>query len=203
MRADPNHSYAALRLLWLEDGTTSPTKQFVPLPALSALPAPPRPGPGCYLKAEWSGRGQSAEVARARRCVRGASHPVTGSPRSVLLIRVSLARRAPSPRRPGPADLQTPGPERIALGAFPGSAEGFPAGISGVALAMRSEERRGVALRARGGGMRSPGSPGRRWGTRASEPKRDLRVSRTQRPGLPALWPWMESGEWGRGLRTP
>lgn len=181
-------------------------RNYISQETVRPAPRPPRPSPprarllfkGRMVRPRAERGGGAGEAVWARGVTPRNWQPPLGA--SLLSLSCPAGSQPPPPGPRGPAN---PRPGGFALGAFPGSAEGFPAGISGVALAMSSEERRGAALRARGGGVRSPGSPGRRWGTRASEPKRDFRGSRAQRPGLPALWPWMESWEWGRGLRTP
>lgn len=121
--------------------------------------------------------------------------------------------------------LQTCKPEvesGFALGTFLGLAERFGR-ESGFALEMRSQGRPEAASRlgavpARGGGMPSPGaaerpasacfvrrSPGpgmRPLGTPASGLPA-ISAGPERRGRLPALWPWMESEQWGGGLRTP
>lgn len=95
----------------------------------SAHPVLPLPGPRWYIKAEWPGRGQSAEAARVSRVAAepgGRGHhswrpPLCASPRSFS------CSAGPTSRRPGPADLQTWGREQICPWRFSGLGRGVPA----------------------------------------------------------------------------
>lgn len=139
-----------------------------PRPHRPAHTAPPRRRPVYKARmarpsAERGGSAGAAGVAGPRTKRRSRRTPAA----SHFSLRHS-SPAAPTPTAPG---VRGPAAERgTALGAFPGLARRIPAGISGLARAMRSEERRGAvfvpgAVGAPGGGVRSPPPPPRSgWG---------------------------------------
>lgn len=163
-----------------------------PLPALR-LPRPIPSRPGAYIRAKWSRREQSVEVARARRWAWGSSLLQLAAAAPRFLPHLSCPAGA-HPVPPPPVDLQTEAQSGFALGAFTSLAEGFPAGFPGVTG--RDEQRRKEArscvrawcsLNARRRdalagvhdvlGARPWARECGRWGTGASEFARDLRGS--------------------------
>ncbi|XP_055254911.1 uncharacterized protein LOC129538678 [Moschus berezovskii] len=104
-------------------------------------------------------------AARARGCGSGRLDSAAGGGVSALPARIARAGLAPAPAARAPRTCR-PETQSASAPALPGWAERLQAGVPGLALGIRSGERRAAAsglgaLRAQGGGLRSSRSAGR------------------------------------------